>query len=187
MVSESNINKEEFEKFLYWLNKNREIAGQKYESIRLRLIKIFYARGCSSAEELADETINRVIKKVDKIAETYEGDPASYFYGVAKNVFREYTRRPKTEELPDIIAQAETSVAENDTYNRCIRKCLNKIKPEQLKLLTKYYKGKKGDKIARRKEIEQNLDITNRTLRIRIFRIKKILYKCIQNCKKQES
>lgn len=187
MVRESDINQKEFEKFLNWLDTDKELAGQKYESIRFRLIKIFYARGCYTAEELADESIDRVIKKINKIAETYEGDPTLYCYGVARNVFLEYTRRPKTEELPDIIIQAETDSTETETDYQCIRKCLGKLKPEQRRLIISYYKGKKRDKIMRRKEIERELKITNESLRIRVFRIKKILYECIQNCNKQKS
>lgn len=186
MVRESNINKKEFEKFLHWLHTDREAAGQKYELIRFSLIRIFYARGCyDAAEELADECINRVIKKIDKIAETFEGEPARYCHGVAKNLFLEYLRKPKTVELPpDIMAQIEVDMTENEADIQNLHKCLKKLKPEQRKLIVKYYKDEKGDNIKRRKEIEQELNITNETLRIRIHRIKKILLECIQACSK---
>lgn len=184
MVRESNINKKEFEKFLHWLDTDREAAGQKYELIRLSLIKIFYTRGCYDiAEELADESIDRVIKKIDKIAETFEGEPARYCYGVAKNVFLEYLRKPKTVELPpDIIAQIEVDMTDDETDIQNLHKCLKKLKPDQRKLIVKYYKDEKGDNIKRRKKIEQELNITNKNLRIRIYRIKKILLDCIQAC-----
>jgi RNA polymerase sigma factor (sigma-70 family) len=189
MVRESNINKKEFEKFLHWLDADREAAGQKYELIRSSLIRIFYARGCyDAAEELADESIDRVIRKIDKIAEIFEGEPARYCHGVAKNVFLEYLRGPKTAELPpDIMAQIEVDMTETETDIRRLHKCLKKLKPEQRKLIVKYYKGEKGDNIKRRKEIEQELNITNDTLRIRIHRIKKFLHECIQSYSKQEN
>lgn len=182
MVRESNINNKEFEQFLHWLDTDREAAGQKYELIRSSLIKIFYARGCyDAAEELADECINRVIKKVDKIAETYEGEPARYCHGVAKIVFLEYLRRPATVKLsPDMMARIEVDMTENEADIQNLHICLKKLKPEQRKLIVKYYNDEKGDNIKRRKEIEQELNITNETLRIRIYRIKKILQECIQ-------
>jgi RNA polymerase sigma factor (sigma-70 family) len=182
MVRESNINKEEFEKFLHWLDTDRDAAGQKYELIRDSLIKIFYARGCyDAAEELADETIDRVIKKIDKLAETFEGEPARYCHGVAKNVFLEYLRRPKTAELPpDIMEQIKVDMTENEADIRSLHKCLKKLKPEQRRLIVGYYEGEKGDNIKRRKEIEQEFNITNETLRIRIYRIKKNLQECIR-------
>jgi DNA-directed RNA polymerase specialized sigma24 family protein len=187
MAKGSTINQEGFEKFLSWLDKDREIAGQKYEEIRLRLIKIFYARGCYLAEELADESVDRVIKKCDELIKTYEGDPALYCYGVAQKVFLEFTRRPKTEELPDTIVQEKIDVEELAPEYKCLNKCLKKLKPDQQKLILDYYKGEKQTKIERRKELEKKLKITNQSLRVRALRIRKILQKCIQNCLEQGS
>lgn len=82
MYKTPEINPEEFEKLLLWLDRDRESAGRAYEQIRLRLIKIFYARKCSVAEELADETIDRVAKKAASLLESYKGEPALYFYAV---------------------------------------------------------------------------------------------------------
>src|SRR5215213_117778 len=182
MVGKSNINKKEFEKFLHWLDADREAAGQKYELIRSSLIRIFYTRGCyDAAEELADDCIDRVIKNIDKIVETCEVEPARYCYGVAKNVFLEYLRRPKTEELPvDIMAQIEADITETKTDVRCLYQCLRKLKREQRRLIVKYYEGGKGDNIKRRKDIEQELNITNETLRIRVYRIKTFLHECLR-------
>ena len=52
------LTQESFDALLNWLDPRREEAGQKYEDIRLRLIKIFTCRGCLEPEDLADETIN---------------------------------------------------------------------------------------------------------------------------------
>src|SRR5882762_2150995 len=86
------ITQEAFDGLLGWLDTNRDQAAQKYEKIRTRLIKIFICRGCGEADDLADETINRVTAKVDSIANSYTGDPALYFYGVAQKVHLEYLR-----------------------------------------------------------------------------------------------
>jgi DNA-directed RNA polymerase specialized sigma24 family protein len=183
----TGIKQEEFEKFLNFLNADREIAGQKYESIRLRLIKIFYARGCPTAEELADKSIDVVIKKIDKIAETYKGDLALYFYGVAKKIFLEFLAKPKLEELPEIIVQPETDTEKVEKDHQCLTKCLNELSSEQRMLITGYYMGERRIKIERRKELEKELGITNKALRVRAFRIRRILEECIQNCVKQNS
>ena len=73
------LTQESFDALLNWLDPRREEAGQKYEDIRLRLIKIFTCRGCLEPEDLADETINRVSKKLPDIQDSYEGDPTRYF------------------------------------------------------------------------------------------------------------
>jgi DNA-directed RNA polymerase specialized sigma24 family protein len=102
-------------------------------------------------------------------------------------VFLEFTRKTKTEELPDTIAQIEIDTTETETDYRCLNKCLKELKPEQRKLIISYYKGEKLNKIKRRKDIEQELGITNKALRVRIFRIKNFLHECILNCKNQKS
>src|SRR6478672_10875246 len=77
------LTQESFDALLDWLDPHREQAGQKYEDIRRRLIKLFVCRGCPEPEDLADETINRVIKKLKEIESGFTGDKARYFYGVA--------------------------------------------------------------------------------------------------------
>jgi DNA-directed RNA polymerase specialized sigma24 family protein len=186
MAKASTINQERFEKFLSWLDEDRETAGRKYEDIRRRLIKIFYARGCYLAEELADESIDRVIKKCDELMATYQGDPALYCYGVAHKVFLEFTRKPKNEELPDTIVQKEINVEELKPEYKCLNKCLKKLKPDQRRLIIDYYKGEKQTKIVGRKELEKKLEITNQSLRVRALRIRKLLQKCIENCLERE-
>jgi DNA-directed RNA polymerase specialized sigma24 family protein len=85
--------KETFEKLLRWLDTNRDKAGEKYEKIRTRLIRIFTCRGCGDVEDLADETINVVASKIDWLCENYKGDPALFFYGVAKNIYHEQFKK----------------------------------------------------------------------------------------------
>src|SRR5215471_15353196 len=86
---------EAFGQLLDWLDRDRDRdrAGRRYEQIRSHLIKIFECRGCATAEDLADETINRVAGKVAQIAEGYVGDPALYFYGVAEKIYLEHARK----------------------------------------------------------------------------------------------
>jgi hypothetical protein len=62
------LTQEGFDGLLTWLSPDREQAGRKYEEIRLRLIKIYTRRGCTTPEELADEVFNRVTKKLPEIA-----------------------------------------------------------------------------------------------------------------------
>lgn len=85
---ESAFTQESFDKLLAWLHPDREQAGQRYEDIRRKLIKLFLSRGCNQPEELTDETINRVAQKIDKILEEYVGDPEYYFFAVARRVCR---------------------------------------------------------------------------------------------------
>ncbi len=174
---------EKFEKLLSWLNPDREAAGQRYESIRTRLIKIFYARGCYQAEEMADETMDRVTKKIDTLFGNYEGDPALYFYAVAKNVFLEFSRNPKHTELPENLSITEADpVDTKEDYYVCLERCLQKLGADQRAFIIDYYTDTKGAKVERRKKIALSLGISAKALRIRAFRVREGLRKCISIC-----
>ncbi len=182
MKKNREINPEAFEKMLLWLDKNREIAGSKYEAIRLRLIKIFNYRQCLHAEELTDKTIDRVVQKVAEIAETYEGDPALYFLSVADYIHRENLRKPIAVELPDdIIAQVEDEEGFRPHYE-CLKQCLKTLSNEKRKFIVGYYEEEKQAKIEFHKKIAQSLGIKLKKLHSRAFRIRTDLQKCVLKC-----
>ena len=187
-----NYSSEEFERFLFWLDKDRDKAGQRYEEICLSLTKIFYGRGCVAAEELASETLDRVIPACQKVIDTYEGDPIIFCYGVAKNVYHEYTRNPPLDPLEDKNMPANnteyyTKEKENtDIEYKCLQKCLNKLPTNQRELITKYHSdsSKVEEKKEKKRELERMFNISYRSLRVRAHRIRKKLYDCIERCKK---
>jgi RNA polymerase sigma factor (sigma-70 family) len=182
MTIKTEISQDSFESLLNWLDSDREQAGRKYESIRSRLIKIFYARGCHLAEELADETIDRVARKIETLLVSYEGDPALYFYAVAKKILLEYARRPKSEELPDAVAGEKSGGEDVEVYYECLEKCLETFMPVQRDFITRYYQEEKQAKLEQRKKIGQELGISSEVLRTRAFRIRKTLQKCVVSC-----
>ena len=62
---------EAFDKLLGWLDDDREIAGEKYEKIRQKLLKLFKWRNCTPEADYADITINRVTRRVFEGAGLY--------------------------------------------------------------------------------------------------------------------
>ncbi|MEZ5427706.1 MAG: hypothetical protein R2747_15665 [Pyrinomonadaceae bacterium] len=181
------IHNNNFEKLLQWLDQDPNLAGQKYELIRQRLIKIFLARGSRTAEELADQTIERVTGKMDFLAENYEGDPALYFYGVAKNVFRESLQKPDSVELPTNLAQNHSDSEELEIKDRCLGKCLKELSPEQREFILKYYEKDRQEKIDQRRHLSEELEISSEALRVRAFRIRLRLQECLLKCLKENS
>jgi RNA polymerase sigma factor (sigma-70 family) len=172
-----------FDNFLTWLNPNRERAAEKYEEVRRRLIKIFNCRGCPEAEDLADETINRVIRKAQEMTHSYVGDPALYFYGVARNVHLEHVRKaPVTLPLPpkDLPQQKEVE-------SQCLEECMEKLPEEQRQWVLEYYEDEKRAKIDHRKKMAERLGIAPNALRIRMHRIRASLQQCVENCLNQSS
>lgn len=181
MTRRAEITQDNFEQLLNWLDPSRETAAVKYESIRTRLIKIFHARGCFAAEELADETIDRVTKKSARLASSYSGDPALFFYGVAKKVLLEFSRRPRFEELPRNIT-SKPDEKTDDQYADCLDGCLSRLEAGHQRLVLDYYEGEKQEKINRRKRLQSELGISSEALRVRVLRIRAGLQKCVMSC-----
>src|SRR5204863_451821 len=149
MNQEDGVTQAAFDYLLAWLDADRERAGEKYEYIRRRLIKIFTCRGRHDAEELADETINRVTLKATEVSKGYVGDPALYFYGVAQKVFLESVRKPHASVPPPAPDKSDEDEREYD----CLEQCMGQISPSSRELMLEYYREDKRAKIEHRKEM----------------------------------
>lgn len=183
MRTQWEISQDAFDKFLAWLDPDRELAGTKYETIRRKLIKIFVCRGCAVGEDLADETINRVIRKIPELADFYTGDPAAYFCGVARNVHLEYVKKnPASRPMP--VADPPD---QKELEYECLERCMDKLAPDNRELMLEYYQKEKQEKIDHRKELAARLGIAVNALRIRAHRIRLSLQSCVENCLQQEA
>jgi DNA-directed RNA polymerase specialized sigma24 family protein len=177
------LTQQSFDELLVWLDPDREQAGRRYEEIRLRLIKIFACRGCLEPEDLADETINRVAKKLVEIRDIFEGNRALYFYGVANKVNLEYTRR-KRAPLPEPPEQRSDDI---ELEYACLEHCMERLPSGQRELVLQYYQEDKGAKVASRKRLAEQFGIGLNALRIRAFRIRANLQECVQDCLRQQA
>jgi RNA polymerase sigma factor (sigma-70 family) len=182
MTKEKVITQENFEVLLGWLDRNRDDAGQKYEKIRRRLIRIFVGRGCFEAEELADETINRVTQKVPQIAGAYVGDPVLYFHSVANKIYLEWLRKQKKlSQLPPVQPDNHAE-PESETEYQCLEMCLQTLPASQRQLIVEYYGKEKSAKIENRRTLAEKLEISVSALQVKAFRIRVRLKECVQKC-----
>lgn len=189
MKKEWVLTQEAFDGLLDWLDNDRERAGRKYETVRYRLIKIFSCRGCGEAEDLADETINRVSDRVPEIAQGYTGDPALYFYGVAQRVHLESMRKKHAPESlearPPTIAAEPMIGDEIEAESECLERCMERLPAENRLLVLQYYRDEKQAKINHRKRLASELGIAVNALRIRAHRIRQTLQQCVHGCLEQ--
>lgn len=174
-----DLTQEAFDRLLAWLDRDRDRAGYRYEEIRSRLIKIFVCRGCAEPEELADETINRVARKIHEISDNYVGDPALYFYGVAQMVHREHLRKKR-----DPLPLPSPSALEQEVERRyeCLEECMERLSSISRELILAYYGEEKQAKIDRRRELAEQLGIGANALWIRAHRIRESLRECVSKC-----
>jgi hypothetical protein len=77
-----------FAKLLAILAPSPESAGEKYEQLRRQLIKFFEWRGSHISDQLADETLNRLARKIDE-GEQIEKNVTAFSFGIARFVFLE--------------------------------------------------------------------------------------------------
>jgi RNA polymerase sigma factor (sigma-70 family) len=181
-MTKNSLTASKFASMLEWLNADRDDAIRKYEKIYHRLIEILASRGCHEAEDLADEIIDRVVNKIDEVSKNYEGDPASYFYGVAKNVLFEYWKRKSPSDLPYLLKAEDTSDSdEKELRHAILDDCLALLSEEDRDLILNYYQKEGREKILYRTEIASKLGIALNALRIRVYRIRIGLKDCVRN------
>ncbi len=171
---------EDFERLLLWLDKDRAKAAARYEEIRSKLIMVLRVRDCPFPEDEADETIDRVMRKLPEIFGTYVGAPEAYFYGVAIKVCQEYKRK-KTVPLPDMPLPAPVPSNKEVQYD-CLEKCMNQLPASNRDLLTAYYQFDGTKKIETRNELAKRLGLTGSGLRVRAHRIRQELQRCVGEC-----
>jgi DNA-directed RNA polymerase specialized sigma24 family protein len=173
-----DMSPESFEALLCWLDPNREQAGKKYEQIRTGLINFFTGRGHCEAEDLADETINRVISRLHEVSNQVTGERSRYFFGVARKVQLEYLRRKIPQAPPESTMDSDRVELEY----RCLEECMAKLSPENRELVMRYYEADGREKIEKRKLQAEELGIAPNALRIRAYRIRAALQKCLEQC-----
>jgi len=178
------LNQEAFDKLLIAFDEDRDTAGRKYLEIRNNLTRFFEWRGCSFPEDHADETINRMAKRV------VEGEQilnhSGYAMGVARLLLLEINKGRQREQsaLAEISTAPEAYVPEDDGERRltCLRSCLQTLSPDNRELILQYYQGEKGEKIGNRKKLLERLGIPINTLRMRALRLREKLQSCVEEC-----
>jgi DNA-directed RNA polymerase specialized sigma24 family protein len=172
------LSQEVFDALLIWLDPDREQAALKYEKIRGGLIKIFTGRACIEPEDLADETINRVARKLKEIEKDFTGDRARYFFGVANKVHLEHIRRKLPQAMPPSPSDPDRIELE---YN-CLERCIERLTKNNRDLLLRYHGAEGGAETELRRELAYELGIATNALRIRVHRIRQTLKECVQKC-----
>ncbi len=177
-MAAKEVTPEQFDLFLNWLCEDREKAGEEYERLRFRLMTFFSARRARFPEELADETINRVILKIgEEVIENKLG----YLYGVAKNIFLESLRKEKDHLNIDEINIAARTEAPSFSGD-CLNTCLGRLPADNRRFILDYFSESKSAKIALHREMSGMMETSIEAVRMRVVRIKRKLKVCVEDC-----
>ncbi len=171
------LNANSFDRLLQGLNENREIAGEEYEHLRKVLVNFFDWRGCAFPEDLADETFNRVARRIDE-GEEIRNLP-DYCYGVARRLALEVLPKqskqeddpPEFEHLSAPIEDVEERRSREEMYE-CFEFCLNQLSAENRELVIQYYQTEKRAKIDNRIALANQLGVSLNVLRVRVYRLR---------------
>jgi DNA-directed RNA polymerase specialized sigma24 family protein len=187
-----------FERLLAFFDPDTERAGQKYERVRAKLTKFFQWRGVACPEQYADKTIDRGARRLQEGVAVRVVDPYLYFHGIAVKLLNEYWRDPErdgqpldgrfsgpaTRLSPDPETEREQEIEHNRQEIRldCLDDCMSGLPAESIDLITAYHSvGEVLSKNAR-KHLARSLGIPLNALRIRAFRIRTALERCVTDC-----
>ncbi len=180
-----------FRRLLQWLDEGADSDGQKYLEMRQRLLAYFDRKNCSAPDELADETLNRVARRLEEEGAIVSEAPAKYCYIVARFVFMESLRETQkgSVALDEIRRQRHgddsTGAAVDDSKEKildCLERCTSKLEPVNRELITRYYVGRERVKIDNRRSLAEELGVTMNALAIRACRIRDKLEACVRQC-----
>ncbi len=182
-----SLTPEGFDRFLSALSADRDAAGEQYELIRLKLVIYFEGRLCEMPDDLADETIDRVARRLAEGERIEAPEVLRYVYGVARNVLFEYWKNRRRREAAMSAApppeQADDAAKERQQVQLdCFAECLS-AQPEAARtLLLQYYEHTGQAKTRSRLETAGQLGTPLNALRIRIHRIKSEVQRCMDRC-----
>jgi RNA polymerase sigma factor (sigma-70 family) len=178
------LTQEAFDKLLTSFGEDQESAAQKYLEIRSNLVRFFEWRGCPFPEDHADETINRVAKRLAEGEEI--GNPSGYCIGVARMLLLEINKeRARQQQALGEIASSQAApsdASESEGHIECLRSCLQNLPADSRELIVEYYQGEKGTKIKNRKRLVERLGIPVNTLRMRALRLRERMRACVEDC-----
>jgi DNA-directed RNA polymerase specialized sigma24 family protein len=185
-----------FNRLLVWLDEGSDSQGQKYLEMRARLVVYFDRKNCSTPDDLADETLNRIARRLDEEGISVSDTPARYCYIVARFVFLEYLRgKQKTHTLFTDLGkrcQEPASIGTDGAGEQrqrllsCLERCLEGLDVSQREIIARYYTGEQRQKINNRRALADDLGISPNALSIRACRIRDKLEACVRECLGQD-
>jgi DNA-directed RNA polymerase specialized sigma24 family protein len=184
-MNQWTLSQSSFDAFLGNLDSDRELAGQKYEAIRTRLVKFFEWRACQFADDLADRTLDRVVRKVDSGEQI--NDYFNYTYAVARLVYMENLRQENKQQAVINNLPVKIDPPDENPQLNCLESCLEKLTEKSRAMILHYYRDDKQAKIDYRKKLAETFGISLNALRIKTLRIRTRLEECVFKCLKINS
>lgn len=180
-----------FERLLGWLDEGGDSGGRRYVEMRARLVRYFQCKRCANPDDLADDTLNRVARRLEEAGQIVGTAPARYCYIVAKFVLLEHLRKPDSqavgrtapsEQLP-ALTDSSQEAARRERLLDCLDRCMRGLPADEAQLILDYYRGEQRVKIEQRRRLAADRNLSPNALKIRACRIREKLEACINACR----
>jgi DNA-directed RNA polymerase specialized sigma24 family protein len=181
-----------FHRLLVYLDEGSNSEGQNYLKMRGRLVRFFDRKNCLAPDELADETLNRVARRLEEVGSIQSETAAKYCYTVARYVFQEYLRQSEKMALASSEMWRQSKIDNpglggdereiKEDMLHCLEQCTAKLDYLSRKIISQYYIGKERAKIENRRALAAELEITINALSVRACRIRDKLETCVKAC-----
>jgi len=175
------LSREAFDLLLRALDPDRQQAGEKYERLRRKLVKFFLWESLASADELADEAVDRVARRLaggEQIA-----DLDGYFWRVCRFlVIETRTRDRRHEALLRRMPQPHSETESDSQAMTCLETCLARLPEESRAFLLRYYQHDRGARIAHRRALAAEFGLSINALRNRALRLRERVEACVGRC-----
>jgi RNA polymerase sigma factor (sigma-70 family) len=194
-LGEWTLSKDALQRLLNWLDGGANSDGHAYVEMRRRLSDYFGRKNCHTPDDLADETLTRVARRLEEENITRGETPARYCYIVARFVFLEHLRETKAhptvthvsgDAVPQLSAPSAADSAEaagaREALLACLQKCLQELDTLNRRIITRYYIGSARVKIDNRRELAESLGLSLNAVTIRASRVRTRLEACIRRC-----
>jgi RNA polymerase sigma factor (sigma-70 family) len=161
--------------FMQLLDEDAALAKERYELLRQRLNCYFRHRCFNDAEDLADEVISRVIRRLQEGAAVPKEAVPGFCYGVARMVALErWKQQAPTVDIPLDSLPVPANIGHDADTAILIEQFLSQLPADEREVVRDYY-------WEDREELANRLGLTPNALRIRVFRITSYLRNRVTN------
>ncbi|MFN0110684.1 MAG: RNA polymerase sigma factor [Blastocatellia bacterium] len=184
---------------LRWLSPDKEQAGIIFESLRRKLVEVFVRRGVPTLflYELADETLDRVGRKLAEGEVIRHPEPMAYVYGVARHVLSEFWRKQSLKEKTELTVEdlSPRDLAKIESRNRlqqerddrsrwleCMDEFLKTLPPKEASLLRNCHHDDQRQQSINRRQAAAQMGMTENSLRTHLHRIRQMLQRKVRAC-----
>jgi DNA-directed RNA polymerase specialized sigma24 family protein len=184
------------QRLLHWLDGGTDSRGERYEIMRQRLMNYFDRKNCLNADDLTDETMQRVMKWLEENDKSFDEEPAKVCFNTARFVFLESLRKAERDAIrltelpvarepninPAHLSSRQDEQAEQERQLNCLEKCTQKLIADERELIVRYYYGEQRVKLENRKALASACNLSANALAIKACRIRDRLRLCVQKC-----